>query len=303
MANDPLLTIVVPFFNSANTLERTLRSLQLIDRCDRDRVQIICIDDGSTDRSAFIAAQCRVEAPEFLWEVARQENRGVSSARNHAIHLAAGRWILFLDADDELTMNPLTCLLATKDATTAVTFPVLRRFGRTNREKLFRAPKLSGKTFGDILSSKVPLHICAVIFKKRLIGTPFTETLPYLEDWKFWWDNQAVFSNTESAKSRYPLAIVHVHDRNRTSDFKATGVAREFLAQQILREEQLSRKQRNNWTIQRRIGLLLQGKSMSPLSGLRFPCSCSLSAKFYIYWLFKGRISVVHPYRRGGNDF
>jgi glycosyltransferase involved in cell wall biosynthesis len=87
-----LFSVVVPARNAEDTIGRTLDSV-LIQTC-RD-LEIIVVDDGSTDSTALIAEQA-----DSCVRVERQENRGVSSARNAGIRLARGRWVSFLDADD-----------------------------------------------------------------------------------------------------------------------------------------------------------------------------------------------------------
>jgi glycosyltransferase involved in cell wall biosynthesis len=91
-SDPPLFSVVVPARNAEDTIGRTLDSV-LIQTC-RD-LEIIVVDDGSTDSTALIAEQA-----DSCVRVERQENRGVSSARNAGIRLARGRWVSFLDADD-----------------------------------------------------------------------------------------------------------------------------------------------------------------------------------------------------------
>lgn len=87
-----LLSVIVPVWNNAETLVASLTSIT-----DQDcaSLEIIVVDDGSSDESAVIARQ-------FDERVVciRQENAGPSAARNRGLLAAKGKLISFLDADD-----------------------------------------------------------------------------------------------------------------------------------------------------------------------------------------------------------
>jgi glycosyltransferase involved in cell wall biosynthesis len=90
-----LITIVVPFFNAMAFLEKNLQSL--LSQSDSN-IEVILIDDGSSDGSGEWAERWVDQHPRF--QLIRQSNRGVSSARNLGLSKARGAWILFVDADD-----------------------------------------------------------------------------------------------------------------------------------------------------------------------------------------------------------
>ena len=87
------ISVVIPLYNKAAEIERTLRSV--LEQSVQPR-EIIVVDDGSTDGSGEIVE--RVASP--LVRLVRQQNAGVSAARNLAISLASGRWVALLDGDD-----------------------------------------------------------------------------------------------------------------------------------------------------------------------------------------------------------
>jgi glycosyltransferase involved in cell wall biosynthesis len=91
----PLVSVIVPAWNAQDTLGDTLASV-----ADQtyDNLEIIIVDDGSTDRTPQIARKFCTAEPRA--RLIRKENGGVASARNVAISEAKGEWIAPIDADD-----------------------------------------------------------------------------------------------------------------------------------------------------------------------------------------------------------
>lgn len=93
--DQPLVSIIVPCWNSEDTLLETLKSAAA--QTYRN-IEIIIVDDGSTDRSAAVAAEFCAREPRA--RVVHQENRGLGGARNRGIAESRGAWIAPIDADD-----------------------------------------------------------------------------------------------------------------------------------------------------------------------------------------------------------
>ena len=91
-ARDPLVSVIVPCYNGAAFLEEALRSALAQ---SYPEVEVVVVDDGSTDSSGEIARR-------FPVRYIRQENRGLSEARNSGIRESKGSYLVFLDADDRL---------------------------------------------------------------------------------------------------------------------------------------------------------------------------------------------------------
>jgi glycosyltransferase involved in cell wall biosynthesis len=106
-----LIDIVIPFYNSENTLSDTIWSVLLQGGFANN---IVAVDDGSVDHSACIA---RTFLPEV--QVLCQSNQGASAARNRGIAETSGEWIVFLDADDLLLPGTLRRRLDTAHETGA----------------------------------------------------------------------------------------------------------------------------------------------------------------------------------------
>jgi len=89
-----MISVVVPAYNAARHIERCLESIR---RQTFEEFEVIVVDDGSRDDTAAIVGRW----PDPRVRLVRQQNQGVSAARNRGIDEARGEWIAFLDADDE----------------------------------------------------------------------------------------------------------------------------------------------------------------------------------------------------------
>ncbi len=103
----PLVSIVIPAYNAAVTLDETLESV-LAQTC-RDWEAIV-VDDGSTDATLEIAE--RWCARDDRIRTLRKKQGGVSDARNKGAATARAPWLLFLDSDDLITPDHLSVMLS-----------------------------------------------------------------------------------------------------------------------------------------------------------------------------------------------
>ncbi|MEG1622670.1 MAG: glycosyltransferase [Alistipes sp.] len=94
------ISVLIPLYNKAAEISATLHSVLAQ---TMQPIEIIVVDDGSTDDSVAVVE--KIGSP--LIRLIRQENQGVSSARNHAMAEAKGEWVALLDGDDQWTPNYL----------------------------------------------------------------------------------------------------------------------------------------------------------------------------------------------------
>ncbi len=99
------ISIIVPVYQAEGYIERCLQSL--LNQRFTD-YEIICIDDGSTDKSAQIIKDFIVKYPIIRYYY--QPNKGVSAARNLGLSKANGVYVLFVDSDDTLRKNTIKAL-------------------------------------------------------------------------------------------------------------------------------------------------------------------------------------------------
>lgn len=97
MPEQPLISVIVPVYNTAPWLARCLDSIL---SQSYQTLEILCVNDGSTDDSAGILAE--YSAKDARIKVFSQENAGLSAARNTALEYATGEWVTGVDSDDYL---------------------------------------------------------------------------------------------------------------------------------------------------------------------------------------------------------
>ncbi len=98
------LSVVIPCYNDGELLERSAGSV--CPHLTQDD-ELIVVNDGSTDCTATQVAHLKERFPAQAVHYLFQTNQGVASARNHGLRLAKGEYVIFLDADDELTDGAL----------------------------------------------------------------------------------------------------------------------------------------------------------------------------------------------------
>ena len=112
-AGTPEISVIVPVFNAADLVLAGLSSV--LDHT-RATLEVICIDDGSTDDSAVVL-ETLAASDERVSVLRMASNQGVSTARNRGLDLATGSHVSFLDADDSVPPGALDLLLATARTT------------------------------------------------------------------------------------------------------------------------------------------------------------------------------------------
>ena len=104
----PLVSVIMPVYNSENCLMNSLYSI--LDQT-YDNLELICIDDGSTDSSAQILDIVKKNCKKKVMKVITQENAGPAAARNKGLECAKGDYIAFVDSDDFIEPNTYEVLV------------------------------------------------------------------------------------------------------------------------------------------------------------------------------------------------
>lgn len=181
-----ILSVIVPVFNNANTLEDCL--LSLIEQRFQD-FEIIVVDDGSTDESKKKAE--RVLEGRAHCSVVSQENQGVSAARNTGLLHANGDWVAFVDGDDTLAPDCLERMMAASKEVDMVVSGIV--FLKGNEEIRRMLPPDDEWGPEELIRNKphyldYTTSVCGRLFRKELIEKyllRFDENLMVAEDRDF----------------------------------------------------------------------------------------------------------------------
>jgi glycosyltransferase involved in cell wall biosynthesis len=175
-ADLPLVSVITPFYNRADTMPETIRSVlgQTF-----QNFEYIIVDDGSTDDLSRNYIK-RIIHPKIT--VLHQENAGVAAARNNGIAHAHGKYVLCLDSDDILDVTYLEKAMLTLESNPEISIVSynMKMFGE--KEDLFTYPP-----YNPLAMLKDNYLITASVFRRlgwEATGG-FKKEIGY-EDWEFW---------------------------------------------------------------------------------------------------------------------
>ncbi|MDR1331939.1 MAG: glycosyltransferase [Tannerella sp.] len=175
--NRPLVSVVIPVYNAAEFLEETLRSVLA---SAYPNVEIVLVDDGSTDGSAAIAARyaARYARIHFL----SQANAGAAAARNRAVDAAKGEYILPVDADDRISAEYISLAVEALHGHPDVkaVYAEAEFFG--DRSGKWQLPPFSLR----LLARRNMIPVCGMYRKDDWAKAGGYRTDVGREDWVFW---------------------------------------------------------------------------------------------------------------------
>lgn len=160
---NPKISVVVPVYNVEDYLEDALESL--VQQTFIDNIEVLMIDDGSTDDSRYIIEKYALNYDNF--HAYHKENEGLSITRNYGLKLAKGEYVHFMDSDDLMIKDAYEKLygLASKNNSEVVTADFLR----FNERKAWIQP-ISNFIFSELKSSVDETN--AYKYHKLLWDTP-----------------------------------------------------------------------------------------------------------------------------------
>jgi glycosyltransferase involved in cell wall biosynthesis len=214
----PTISIITPCYNGARFLNATLRSALAQ---SRPPLEVLVVDDGSTDDSASIAESFGPPV-----RVIRQSNQGESAARNHALAEARGTHVLFLDADDLLEPEALERLSeALKGRPRAVAVMGCAWFAEDPRAPYqVKQPETSRYYPSIIESNLAPPHCWLAPLDVVREAGGFAVDLRWFEDWDLWWRVGLIAS--ELVPVSYVGALYRRHPGSQLATTKLADQAR-----------------------------------------------------------------------------
>jgi GT2 family glycosyltransferase len=214
----PWLSAIVPTYNGERYLRAALESVKAQDRAG---LELIAIDDGSTDGTLAILEEYSAALP--LRVVQRPRTGNWVATTNHALSLARGEYACFLHQDDLWLDGRVEALArVVKDAPDAamVVHPSWFVDDRGKRLGLWRCPLPAGKVSGELVARRLIvqnfLAIPAPIFRRELAlrAGGMDEALWYTADWDLW---LTLARAGDVVHEDRPLAAFRIHGSSQTS--------------------------------------------------------------------------------------
>lgn len=175
--SSPKISIIIPVYNSQNTLKRCFDSILKQELCD---IEIICVNDCSTDLSEEVLFEYASKDSRIMI-VNNERNSGPGISRNRGLAVAKGEYVAFVDADDCIAENMLVkCYNKAKEVDTDVlVFNYMTFDSDTNIiKKEFSVPYVVKKKIGEFVTTDEIsnyifniFHVCVwnKIYKRKFI--------------------------------------------------------------------------------------------------------------------------------------
>ena len=210
------VSIIMPVFNAAPQLPRAIASVQ---NQSFPNWELLVIDDGSTDGSAQVAAEKARQDPRITL-LSLSANEGAAAARNTGLSAARGRYIAFLDADDEWLPEKLDRQLTFMRETGAtLSYTGFWRARGVHRTQVEVPPEVSRDT---LLKGNV-IGCLTAMYDRHFFGPVTMPALRMRQDFAFW---LLLLNKTEIAYGlTQPLAVYHRHPGSLSSSFRRVMTA------------------------------------------------------------------------------
>lgn len=108
----PLISVIIPIYNTGDSAVKLLNKLT---KQSYENLEIICVDDGSKDGSFDLVSefirQSKLKNKNLNMTILRQKNQGAAGARNLGLKKASGKYVTFIDSDDEVEKTHIEDLL------------------------------------------------------------------------------------------------------------------------------------------------------------------------------------------------
>ena len=196
--NKPKVSIIVPIYNKASFLEKSITSIL---RQTEKNIEIILVDDGSTDNGPEICQKFTEKDTRIIFK--RKENEGITATRNHGRKFANGDYIGFVDPDDFIEANAYEQMLKCSNNADIILSGLIHEIGKKKilqtmphslndfyedsdiRKFILPLFLVYGKGIGEnilLASLEIALFKRTFLNEKNIIGR---EKITYSEDWLF----------------------------------------------------------------------------------------------------------------------
>src|SRR4030042_1588084 len=177
----PTVSVIIPTYNRAHLLNRAIKSILVQTFGD---FEIIIVDDASTDNTERIVKS--IDDKRILY-IRHENNKGGSAARNTGIRQARGKYIAFLDSDDEWLPEKLEKQLKVFERSTNSVGLVYTGIIKESKQRRSVHQSRENTAQAILAENYVGTTSTPLIKKECFLKTGlFDETLPSAQDWDMW---------------------------------------------------------------------------------------------------------------------
>lgn len=184
------ISIIIPCFNSEKRLPIMLNSLL---KENLESVEIIIVNDGSTDMTADIVEKYILQNPALKIKFLNQENKGVSAARNNGIKNASGKYLICFDSDDYIEDGAIKIFkekISSNENLYAFNFSMFYENKNTFSKQIHqKSKKYTSRKFLEIfLKRKIRAGVYSLLVKRDFLEKTYLsykESLKFGEDYLF----------------------------------------------------------------------------------------------------------------------
>ncbi|WP_257254540.1 MULTISPECIES: glycosyltransferase family A protein [unclassified Endozoicomonas] len=216
----PLFSIVIPCYNYAHTLKRSVKSV-LAQKC-KD-YELLVINDGSQDDTEVVISELTAQYP-GTFRAITQPNKGLAATRNRGVLETSGQYLMFLDADDELVEHSLGSLSQAIHSYPEVSMVIGAHISvePDGRERFRPRPKVPNDNTAlfkmYLLKDELPIANGATAMHREIFdGYQYPVHFRCVEDIPMF---AYVLANYQCITLNKPVAKIHKHDDSMRNNVK-----------------------------------------------------------------------------------
>lgn len=217
----PDISVIIPLYNKEAIIERTVQSVL---NQAYSNFELIIVNDGSTDNSLEVVKNIQDERIVLL----EQSNGGPSKARNTGAKAAKADWIIFLDADDELTADALAHFVTLKNNHNGIEIYccefVVNQLGRQRQDFIYQNRIINNGYKAWLFKKCMPRTGATMYSKNLVLKCPFNEKIRRFEDLECIF---RMFPNLQILLSNHVVLTVNI-------DYAAASTARRSIKEDFL---------------------------------------------------------------------
>ncbi|WP_114576272.1 glycosyltransferase family 2 protein [Saliphagus sp. LR7] len=273
----PTISVVIPTYNRADVLPRTLDSVL---EQTYNNIELVVVDDASTDATKSIVKG--YEDPRIRY-ISHKKNSGGSAARNTGLKAAKGAFVAFLDDDDEWHPRKIEAQLKTYNEaheSVGVVYSGIKNVDSKGRTNSVKTPKIEGEVTKELLLENFIGSFSALLVDSGTINSTglLDERFPSWQDWEYY---IRLSKEAHFAAVPEPLVVRYNADHEQISDDLETKITETYPL--LYKKFDDCAAEYGQWFRRRRRGCLLFHLGYAALSNNQYALAREFLTKSILY--------------------